>query len=55
MEDVIGYCVKCREKVELDDVEESEMKSGKKGFRGKCPICGTAVFVITRAKTPDYW
>jgi DNA-directed RNA polymerase subunit RPC12/RpoP len=50
-----GYCVKCREKVELEDEEEYTMKNGKKAIKGACPQCRTAVFVILRPKTPDYW
>jgi hypothetical protein len=51
----IGYCVKCREKVELGGEEDSVMKNGKKCIKGVCPQCRTAVFVILRSKTPDYW
>ena len=51
----IGYCVKCREKVELKKEEDFEMKNGKPAIKGECPECGTAVFVIKRPPKPDYW
>jgi len=51
----IGYCVKCRDKVDIDKEEEFEMKNGKKAIKGECSQCGTTVFVIKRAPKPDYW
>lgn len=55
MAEVIGYCVKCRAKVELEEVEEYEMANKKKALKGVCSECGTKVFVILRAPKPDYW
>lgn len=41
---VEAYCVKCREKKEMCDVERV-VKKGSRGERlfamGKCPVCGT--------------
>jgi len=51
----VGYCVKCREKVDLENEEEYEMRNGKKAIKGVCPQCGTKVFVILRPPKPDYW
>jgi hypothetical protein len=51
----IGYCVKCRERVDLDKEEKYEMKNGKKAIKGVCSKCGTSVFVILRSTKPDYW
>ena len=40
------YCVKCREKREVDNPEQVTMKNGKKALRGTCPVCGTKMFKI---------
>jgi len=45
-----AYCVKCKEKREMDEAQEVEMK-GKGGvkrraMKGKCPTCGTTMFRI---------
>ena len=46
---VIAYCVKCREKREMKDAKEVEMK-GKGGprraMKGTCAVCGTGMFKI---------
>jgi len=43
---VMGYCVKCKEKREMQDATEVTMKNGKKASKGKCPVCGTSMFRI---------
>ena len=49
----IGYCVKCREKRDMKDTEEVEMK-GRAGVRramkGKCSVCDTGMYKILGAK-----
>ena len=45
-----GYCVKCREKVEMKGAEKITMKNGKPAMKGKCGKCGTAVFKILPSK-----
>jgi hypothetical protein len=40
------YCVKCRQKREISDAEKVTMKNGKPAMKGKCPVCGTAMFKI---------
>ena len=46
-----AWCVRCKEKVEVDEPEETEIK-GSRGVRravkGKCSKCGTKVFVILK-------
>ena len=49
-----GYCVKCKEKREMDNAKEVAMK-GKGGkerraMTGTCPKCGTKMFRIMGAK-----
>jgi len=53
-EAIQGYCVKCKDKREIADAQEVEMK-GKGGkprraMKGKCPKCGTTMFRILGAK-----
>ena len=46
---VIAYCVKCRQKQEMKDAKEVQMK-GKGGprraLKGVCHVCGTVMFSI---------
>lgn len=53
-EKITAYCVKCKEKREMEAPEEVEMK-GKGGvtrraMTGKCPTCGTKMFRILGKK-----
>ncbi len=41
-----GYCVKCKVKREMKDVEEVTMKNGRKANKGVCPTCSTKMFCI---------
>ncbi|MBW3019778.1 hypothetical protein KY334_00645 [Candidatus Woesearchaeota archaeon] len=41
-----GYCVKCKDKREMSDVQNVEMKNGRKAAKGKCPSCGTGMYKI---------
>lgn len=41
-----AYCVKCRAKRELRDVQPATMSNGKAASRGICTVCGTSVFKI---------
>jgi len=43
------YCVKCRTKRDVPDAVKVTMKNGKPAMKGKCPVCGTAVFRIGAA------
>ena len=40
-EKVIGYCVKCKEKREMKDVQKVEIKPGRPAAKGTCTVCGT--------------
>jgi len=53
-EPVIAYCVKCKDKREMQDAQEVSMK-GKGGVErramtGTCPKCGTKMFRIMGKK-----
>ncbi len=41
-----GYCVKCKEKREIQDAKEITMKNGRPATQGLCPTCGTKIFKI---------
>jgi len=43
---VIGYCVKCKEKREMLNVEKVEIKPGRPAAKGKCAVCGTGMYKI---------
>ena len=36
-----AYCVKCKDKREMNDVSETTTKNGRKMAKGVCPTCGT--------------
>jgi len=44
-----AYCLKCREKREMQDPQEVTMKNGKPATSGTCPVCGTKMYKIGRA------
>ena len=46
-----AYCVKCRDKREIKDPVETQLKNGRPAMKGTCPECGTNVFRI--GKNPD--
>jgi NAD-dependent SIR2 family protein deacetylase len=41
-----AYCVKCKAKRDMKDVQEVTMKNGRKADKGTCPECGTGMFRI---------
>ncbi len=47
---VMGYCVKCKEKREMKDSQEVEMKNGRKAMKGCCVNCGTGMYKILGMK-----
>ncbi len=40
----IAYCVKCKQKREMKDVEKVTMKNGRPAMKGKCSVCGTGMY-----------
>lgn len=38
-----GYCVKCREKKDMNNPQIITMKNGKPATQGTCPTCGTKI------------
>jgi len=45
-----AYCVKCKEKKEIQNPEEVTMKNGRSALKGKCAVCGTGMFRILGIK-----
>jgi Domain of unknown function (DUF5679) len=41
-----AYCVKDKEKVEVQNPQQITMKNGKPALSGTCPKCGGKVFKI---------
>jgi len=45
-----AYCVKCKEKREMQDAEEITMKgkggTKRRAMKGVCPLCRTKIFRI---------
>jgi len=41
--DFVGYCVKCRAKVDVKKGEIKTTENGRKMVQGVCPKCGTKV------------
>ena len=43
-----AYCVKCKQKREMQDPQAEFTASGTPGTRGTCPVCGTTMFRMGR-------
>ncbi len=39
MEDITGYCMKCKKKRKMAGVKKTTMKNGNKMAKGKCEKC----------------
>ncbi len=45
-EPIVAYCVNCRAKHEMTNVEFVKMKNGRDAAKGICSKCDTGVFKI---------
>lgn len=36
-----GYCVKCKDKKEMNNMSETTTSNGRRMAQGVCPSCGT--------------
>ncbi len=45
-----GYCLKCREKREMQNPTAITMKNGRPATEGTCPVCSTRMFKIGGGK-----
>ena len=42
------YCVKCKNKTDTDNIENSTTKNNRQAVRGKCKICGTQKYMFVK-------
>jgi len=42
-----GYCLKCREKREIKDMQAVTLKNGRAARQGTCAVCGTKITVMS--------
>jgi len=45
----IGYCVRCKKKVTIENPQEVSLKNGRTGIKGNCPYCKGNVYVFTKS------
>jgi hypothetical protein len=45
-----GYCVKCKAKREMKDEKQVTMKNGRPATQGICTVCNTKMFKIGGSK-----
>jgi hypothetical protein len=45
-----AYCLKCRTQREMKNPTQVTMKNGKPATKGECPVCGTGMYKIGKAK-----
>lgn len=50
MADKIAYCVKCKDKKEMQAAKEVTMKNGRPAMQGTCGDCGTGMYKILPKK-----
>ncbi|MCA9936500.1 MAG: type I DNA topoisomerase [Ardenticatenaceae bacterium] len=43
-EKLIGYCLKCKEKREIQNPQAEWASNGSPATRGTCPVCGTTIY-----------
>lgn len=52
-EPIIAYCVKCKQKREMDQPQAVYTANGAPGVRGTCTVCGTKMFKMGRISAHD--
>jgi DNA topoisomerase-1 len=53
-ETLIAYCVKCKEKREMNQPEAVYTTNGTPGTKGVCPVCGTKMFKMGRTPAHEH-
>jgi len=46
----MAYCVKCKDKKEMQGATKVTMKNGRPAMKGKCGDCGTGMYKILPLK-----
>lgn len=52
-EPIEGYCMSCRQKVEIEDPQPVWTSQGRPGTRGTCPECGGSVYRMGHTPAHD--
>jgi DNA topoisomerase-1 len=52
-EPIIAYCVKCKDKREMQDPQALYVANGTPAMRGTCPVCGVGMFRMGRTPAHD--
>ena len=54
---IVGYCMRCKQKREINNAEEIGMKAKgnktRKAVKGICSVCGTKMFKILSVKKEE--
>ena len=48
----IGYCVRCKKKVAVENPQEVTLRNGRTGIKGNCPYCKGIVYLFIK-KAPN--
>ena len=54
VESIVAYCVKCKEKREMNQPEAVYTANGTPGTKGVCPVCGTKMFKMGRTPAHEH-
>jgi hypothetical protein len=46
MSDGIAFCLKCKKKTKMVNIQNVTMKNGRKAQKAKCSVCGGGVYKI---------
>jgi hypothetical protein len=49
MADYVAYCLKCKTKRSMKDVQVVTAKNGRRQAKGVCPNCGTKMNLFLKA------
>lgn len=52
-EPIEGYCMSCRDKVEIENPQAVWTSQGRPGTRGTCPMCGGTVYRMGKTDAHD--
>jgi len=50
MADVKGWCMRCRAERMIAEAQEVTMRNNRPATKGVCPVCGTAMYRLGKAK-----
>ena len=50
MEKITMYCVRCREKKEVEEYEKVVLKNGRHAVKSVCPVCSTKMFKFVKSE-----